>query len=100
MIEPTTSVVLLPSGNIAYRMDIWWRELGPGGQDWGNFFTLPAGAVPLCCKPVRDSLWRCFQIPNGAGTWFRLTPWSYLLLVIERIRLRRSERRYARQVAE
>jgi hypothetical protein len=40
-------VVLLPCGNIAYRMDLWWREIGPDGRDRGNLINLPPGAVAL-----------------------------------------------------
>jgi hypothetical protein len=98
--EPTTPVVMLPNGNIAYYMITWWREIGPDGRDWGNLIKLPPGSVPLVPKvePMNDSLWSCFRIPTGAGPAFRpLTPWRYVLLVVERVRLRRSERRHERE---
>lgn len=44
-----------------------------------------------------DSIWRCFAIPRQTYGWYRVTPKSYILLVAERIRLRRSERRYAKR---
>lgn len=40
-------VVVLPDGHIAYRMDLWWREIGPDGRDRGNLIALPPGARPL-----------------------------------------------------
>lgn len=44
----SAAVVLLPNGNIAYDMGIWWREIGPGGEDWGNLpVAMPKGAIPL-----------------------------------------------------
>lgn len=43
----TTEVAILPTGHIAYKMAAWWRELGPNGEDWGNFFHLPDGSVQL-----------------------------------------------------
>ncbi|WP_280503011.1 hypothetical protein [Nocardia farcinica] len=45
--KPVTPVVLLPGGNIAYRMPCWWREIGPDGQDYGNLLTLPCDAIPM-----------------------------------------------------
>lgn len=50
-----TAVVLLPNGNIAYRMDLWWRELGPGGKDHGNLLSLPDGAIPMVPDPSQLS---------------------------------------------
>lgn len=48
---------------------------------------------------MSDSFWRCFALRDGAGPWARpLTPYGYVLLVVDRLRLRRSERRYAREV--
>ncbi|WP_280393106.1 hypothetical protein [Nocardia wallacei] len=44
----STAVVLLPDGNIAYDMGIWWREIGPGGADFGNIpGALPKGSILL-----------------------------------------------------
>jgi len=48
--EPTP-VVLLPSGNIAYKMPCWWREIGPDGKDYGNLPVLPKGAVRMVPAP-------------------------------------------------
>jgi hypothetical protein len=50
--EPTP-VVLLPNGNIAYKMPGWWREIGPDGKDYGNLPTLPTDAMPMV--PVNPS---------------------------------------------
>ncbi|WP_280465630.1 hypothetical protein [Nocardia brasiliensis] len=43
--KPATPVALLSDGDIAYRMDIWWRRIGPGGRDAGNLIKLPKDAV-------------------------------------------------------
>lgn len=49
---------------------------------------------------TRDSIWRCFMFRRQPNDWFRLTPKTYVLLVLERNRLRHSERRYARRHPE
>lgn len=51
--EPTP-VVLLPNGNIAYKMPAWWREIGPDGKDYGNLPVLPKGAVRMVPELPRD----------------------------------------------
>lgn len=43
----TTEVYILPNGNVAYGMGIWFRELGPMGRDYGNHLTLPKGAIKV-----------------------------------------------------
>jgi hypothetical protein len=44
---------------------------------------------------VSDSFWRCFVWPKDFG-WNRPRLRTYPMLVVERIRLRHSERPYAR----
>ncbi|WP_040828910.1 hypothetical protein [Nocardia jiangxiensis] len=51
--QATTRVVILPNGNIAYRMPCWWREIGPDGRDWGNLITLPEGSKLMQPTNVR-----------------------------------------------
>lgn len=47
-----------------------------------------------------DSIWHCFRIPAPVSWAPPITVRTYMLLVVERIRLRRSERRYARRNAQ
>lgn len=49
---------------------------------------------------TNDSIRRCFAFKRQPNDWFHLTPKTYVLLVIERMRLRHSERRYARHHPE
>lgn len=47
MPKQATEVVLLPDGDIAYKMPCWWRRIGRDGDDCGNLIALPEGAVRM-----------------------------------------------------